>query len=145
MLQHDEPKPAIDDRVPSVDLESTPAQIINFIDTWAEARKDASWGSAKEQEAQHLWDFFTAMRGPDQTGYVEGADGGYLGDNVKGKTTASLRVPLRHLAAGKATVAFSYAPKTEKYLTDAERKCVGGHFLNHVRAGVAAVREMFNV
>ena len=86
------------DEVTDLNLSSTAADIVCFINTWSVAGGIDC--RCRNSQVKALWDFFCGLRGPDMVG------NGVI--RLKDITTARLRFPLRAMARGLCTVAKLY-------------------------------------
>ena len=107
----------ITDPVPAVDLESSAAEILRYLDTWSEAQE--GWPDQREK----LWTVLSALRGPD-----------IANRELKHNTTAAIRRVVQHLARESgATVSL------EPFV----RPTTNDHFSRHIRRAAEAILEMF--
>ena len=92
----------IDDLVPVVDLESSAAEILCFLNTWGQARRRLTGLASDDpksclRETSYLWNVLAALRGPD---YSKIRDVALL----KSRTTGVIRRAVRGLAGNHAAV-----------------------------------------
>ena len=141
-------KRKMEEKVTTVGMSSTAADIVCFMNTWAkELHRLRKTGTASPSaETRKLWDFLTALRGPD-----------VVGIDLKSRTTERIRVPLKDLCYQLATVRRRYT--SEPFYQDSYRDSLGDfpsgdpisrarifhhdHFMDHILRANMAIREMF--
>jgi hypothetical protein len=126
----------IGERVHVVTEDSDAASIICFLNTWAKEQYKHS-GAQPPAESRKLWDYLTALRGPDVAGAMP----------LKEKTTERIRVPLSDLCYGLATVRGMYTSEPFSlpyYLMPPPGSAfLHNHFMDHILRANTAILEMF--
>ena len=122
----------IRDVVETLDMKSSPADIICFINTWAKAQS-MTGGKRKPSNRKLLWDFLTGLRGPD-----------YCTTDAKRQTTIHIRAPIMELCQGFGLVANDYFPISLQSI-DKFYDTDHPHFIRHAKKAMEAVEIMFSV